>query len=175
VADPLAHEDGLTGVGVGGPFIEGEDAQEVAQVVDLAEERVGQVIVNRLAVGMAGKRSRNASRVDRGLMRGQTDFHVVLAPEKAWSSSTTVAGGAAICRYSMRRAEIHSLTRIRRCWGFSAELGDIEIAVAGFEQVGLRAPRMCRRKRVARTGMGGCANLGEAAAGPAPARRPALI
>ena len=49
-----AVEHALAAVGVGGPLVEYQDGAEILQVGHLREERVGQEIVDRGALGVAG-------------------------------------------------------------------------------------------------------------------------
>ena len=76
--------------------------------------------------------------VDRSLLRGQTDFHVVFTSEEGLVEFDD--GGR-------RRGDLQVLDEARRdplvdqnpqVLRILAELGDIEIAVARFEQVSLR-------------------------------------
>jgi len=87
-------------------------------------------------------------------MRGQTDFHVVLAPEEGLVEFDD--GGR-------RRGDLQVLDEAGRdplvdqnpqMLGILAELGDIEIAVAGFEQVGLRAAAHVSEKASGKNGHG---------------------
>lgn len=55
IGETGAEEDGLAGVGVAGPFVESEDAEEVFGIGDLLHERVGEDIVHRLGDGIAGE------------------------------------------------------------------------------------------------------------------------
>ena len=87
-------------------------------------------------------------------MRGQTDFHVALAPEEGLVEFDD--GGR-------RRGDLQVLDEAGRdplvdenaqVLGILAELGDIEIAVAGFEQVGLRAAAHVPEKASGKNGHG---------------------
>ena len=53
VGESSAEEDGLAGIGIAGPFVEGEDAEEIFRVGDLFHESVGEDIVDGLRDGIA--------------------------------------------------------------------------------------------------------------------------
>jgi hypothetical protein len=48
------EEYGLASVGVAGPFVEGEDGEELAAILDLGEKGVGDEVVDGGEVGVAG-------------------------------------------------------------------------------------------------------------------------
>jgi len=135
-----AEEDGLAAVGVGDPAVEGEDGEELVGVGELVEEGVGDEVIDGEALGVAGMAG---TEVPAGLDGGATgaglEVNFGVGGEEGGRQDDELGGRRGDLQVGENGGGQELVDEDAAVLGVILKLDDVEVAVVGFEQMGLGA------------------------------------
>ena len=155
VAEPGAKKDGLSGVGVGAPFVEDESAEEIGSVGDFGQERIGDEIVDGLAEGVTGEEGAEVPTGQNDPLVGAEvngDFGVI-AKETGGEFDKPGFGArdAEVLENTRRDPFVHQNAAVL---GVFEKLHDVVAAVVGFDEMGLSSAAHATEKTARLDGHG---------------------
>ncbi len=131
-------EDALAAVGIGDPFVEDQNGAEVVEVGDLGKQGVGEVVVDRDAVGVAGELGAEVpAGLDGDTLRSEVEVKLGVGGEELGGDANEGGFGNGDFEVTEEDGGEQFVDEDAAVLGIVAELDDIPAAVIRFEQMGL--------------------------------------